>query len=463
MLEAGTQLAGYRIDGVLGRGGMGVVYEATQLALQRTVALKVIGRDLGADEAFRERFRREGLAQAALDHPNVVTVYEAGGEGELLFIAMRLVRGPSLRGLIRAGDLDDGRTLELLIGVADALDAAHERGLVHRDIKPPNVLVGPRDHAYLADFGLTKVTGEQTLTGTDHLLGTIDYLTPEQIKGEPTGPRADQYSLAAVLHECLTGSVPFPKPTQAAVLFAHVSAPPPRVTERRPDLSPAIDHVIARGMAKDPLDRWDTATELIEAAWLALGGEDAEGRPQEGMRGRRTPVLRPTLTDPGRPRRPRPPPGAPTLDDFRVGPGPPPEIETPQTPVPVIARWRRRRGYRGAGPPSPGRGAAGDRGGARRDGAGARPPRRGGDGHGTGAAPGRPRDRRGAGRGAGRRCRRRRHRLRGLRRRPAGARHRSRRRADAAQRARGLVAARRRGAGAGARRRRPARAGSRWR
>src|ERR687895_763358 len=190
---------------------MGVVYEATQLSLNRTVALKILAANLSDDPAFRERFRREGLLQAAIDHPHIVTVYEAGETEHGLFLAMRLVRGPNLKDMVLAREIDAGRTLRILAPVADALDAAHEEGLIHRDVKPQNILVGGRDHAFLADFGLTKLPGEKSLTETGQFLGTLDYVAPEQIVGERATARTDVYAFGAVLCECLTGSVPYPR------------------------------------------------------------------------------------------------------------------------------------------------------------------------------------------------------------------------------------------------------------
>src|SRR3954470_22281717 len=175
LLDRGTIVSGYRIDDVIGHGGMGVVYEATQISLNRTVALKLLAAHLSDDPLFRERFRREGLLQAQLDHPHIVTVHEAGESEYGLFLAMRMIRGPRLKDLIVTGELDAGRTFRLLRTIADALDFAHESGLIHRDVKPQNMLVGARDHAYLADFGLTKLPDSESLTGSGHFVGTIDY------------------------------------------------------------------------------------------------------------------------------------------------------------------------------------------------------------------------------------------------------------------------------------------------
>ena len=269
-MKPGDQVAGYRIESVLGRGGMGVVYEATQLSLNRTVALKVLYPHLSQDPVFRARFRREGELQAAIDHPHIVTVYEAGEAEEGLFLAMRLVRGSTLKDLIVEEDLGGEDAVRLLKPIADALDTAHAAGMTHRDIKPQNILVGARGHAYLADFGLTRSAADRALTKTGQFVGTIDYVSPEQIRGEPAGTASDVYALTAVLYECLCGTVPFPQPSDVAVLNAHMSNPPPRVTSHRPELSPAVDDVIARGMAKEPSERQTSATEMIVQAERAI-------------------------------------------------------------------------------------------------------------------------------------------------------------------------------------------------
>ncbi len=254
---------------------MGVVYRATQLSLNRTVALKILATELSEDGAFRERFRREGLLQAAIDHPHIVTVYEAGDTEHGLFLAMRLIRGPTLKDMILAGELDPARTLRILTQVAGALDTAHDVGLTHRDIKPQNILIGGDDHAYLADFGLTQASDEVSLTETGQFIGTIDYVAPEQVQGVGATARSDVYSLTAVLYEALTGVVPFLRMNEAAVLFAHISEMPPPVTERRSELPAEIDAVIARGMAKNPEERYASAGELVAEAIVAFGDEAA--------------------------------------------------------------------------------------------------------------------------------------------------------------------------------------------
>ncbi len=275
-LDNPTVVAGYRIDGTLGEGGMGTVYRATQLSLERVVALKVLTAELSADPAFRERFRREGLLQAALDHPHIVTVYEAGATDNRLFLAMRMVEGPTLKDLILRRQLDDRRALRLLTQVAEALDAAHAKGLIHRDVKPQNVLVGAGDHAYLADFGLTKGNDDAAMTETGQFVGTIDYISPEQARGTRATARSDVYALTAVLCECLTGRVPFERATEERALLAHLTEPPPRLSEVRSDLPAAMDEVVAQGMAKDPADRPASAGELMLQARRALGAAPGE-------------------------------------------------------------------------------------------------------------------------------------------------------------------------------------------
>lgn len=273
MLRQGDIVAGFRIDGVVAEGGMAIVYRATQQSLNRTVALKVLSGECSGDADFRERFRREGALQATIDHPHIVPVYEAGESEHGLFLAMRLIKGPTLKEKIQAGEIDPQLGLRILGQVAGALDAAHQVGLIHRDVKPQNVLIGDGDHAYLADFGLTKSLQGSTLTATGQMMGTIDYLSPEQARTEAATPRCDVYQFAGVLYECLTGGVPFDRPTEAAVLFAHLTEPPPRLAHKRPELPAPLGDVIARGMAKDAADRYESAGDLMRDAWRVLGTE----------------------------------------------------------------------------------------------------------------------------------------------------------------------------------------------
>jgi Protein kinase domain len=324
MLAIGTTLAGYRIDGVLGQGGMGTVYEATQLSLDRVVALKLLAAHLSNDMAFRARFRREGQVQARLEHPHVVSVYEAGETEQGLFIAMRLVRGRTLKEMINDRELDVPRTLKILAPVAEALDEAHGLGLIHRDIKPQNVLVGRRDHSFLADFGLTKGPTEASLTKTGHFVGTFDYISPEQINGQPASAASDVYSLASVLYECLTGTVPFPRQVEAAILYAHVSEPPPRPSEGRPELPPDLDDVIGRAMAKDPAARQASASELIGDVERTFG---TRAQPTEEPAIPAAPAAEPPGT------RMSPPGGGPVSAD-RTAAGPTAPAPRPAAPRP---------------------------------------------------------------------------------------------------------------------------------
>ena len=330
MLENGVQVHGYRIDRLIGEGGMGVVYEATQLSLDRKVALKLLTAELSADAGFRERFRHEARIQGAMDHPNIVTVHEAGESDYGLFIAMELIRGATLKDLIVGRELDAGRTLRILSQVADALDSAHEFGLIHRDIKPHNILVraGRRDHAFLADFGVTKVRGGTNLTKTGHFVGTVDYMAPEQIRGEPATRETDIYALGTVLYECLSGAVPFPKDSDVAVMYAHLADPPPTITSERPELPPQLDAVISTAMAKDPSERYSSAMRMIEAFEGALG---ADGQAAVSIPG---PVETPQelgLREDGQPETAA---SATSPDATRMAPTPAPPTEVSATPPP---------------------------------------------------------------------------------------------------------------------------------
>jgi hypothetical protein len=278
-LEVGGLLAGYRIESVLGRGGMSVVYLAEHLKLGRKVALKVLASEVAADASFRERFVRESRVAAGLDHPNIVPIYEADEADEHLFIAMRYVRGTDLEGLIHdQGPLPVERAIPIVRQVASALDAAHAQGLAHRDVKPANILIatgagpGATDHAYLSDFGITKRLSYQAgKTRTGELLGTVDYIAPEQIQGSEVDGRTDVYSLGCVLYKSLTGEVPFARPDEIAVLWAHLNEDPPSVTAVRPDLPAGLDTVVATAMAKAPEDRYPTCGEMTAEAQREAG------------------------------------------------------------------------------------------------------------------------------------------------------------------------------------------------
>jgi streptogramin lyase len=270
---AGTDFVGYRMEEVIGRGGMGVVYRAHDLRLKRTVALKLIAPELAFDERFRERFARETELAMALEHPNVVPIYDAGEVDGHLYLAMRLVEGTDLKAVLASdGPLEPARALTICEQVAKALDAAHAKGLVHRDVKPSNVLLDASEHVYLADFGLTRRLEEQgALAGDGRSIGTPAYLAPEQIEGRPVDGRSDVYALGCLLFECLTGSVPFRRASRLAAAWAHLEEEPPSASEPKPELPAASDPIIQRALAKEPDERYPTCAALIVAAEQALG------------------------------------------------------------------------------------------------------------------------------------------------------------------------------------------------
>jgi len=278
-------VAGYRIVSLLGRGGMGVVYEAVQLTLDRPVALKLINPARVDDEEFRARFVRESHVAAGLEHPHVIPVYEAREDGGLLFIAMRLVRGPSLADVLaREAPLAPAHAARLIAQVASALGAAHARGLVHRDVKPANILLHERDHTYLTDFGVTRELGEDGLTTAGELLGTVDYMAPEQCRGERVGPAADIYSLGCVLYEALTGRVPYAEPSEAARIAAHLHDPIPHASEHWPSVPVELDAVLIRALDKDPRRRYISATAFATALAAAVGTEPPSASPPPSPR-----------------------------------------------------------------------------------------------------------------------------------------------------------------------------------
>ncbi len=315
--SVGSEVAGYRLEEQIGRGGMAVVFRARDVQLGRNVALKLLAPVLALDDAFRQRFIRESRAAAAVDHPHIIPIFAAGESDGVLFIAMRYVQGGDVRTLLdNAGALPAGRGADIITQVALALDAAHLHGLVHRDIKPANMLLdsvsdgAQRDHVYLADFGLSKrslsVTG---LTSIGQFLGTPAYVAPEQVEGRPVDGRADLYALACASFEILSGAPPYERDDDLAVMWAHVSAPPPSLSARRPDLPAEIDGVLARAMAKAPADRYPTCLDFALALRRALGLQ----------------VQPPDLVPPaGRPGPPEPP-GPP-----RPGAHPPTEISMPR-------------------------------------------------------------------------------------------------------------------------------------
>jgi len=274
-LGPGSVVAGYVLEKLVGVGGMAAVFRARDERLGRVVALKL----LAGDEVVRKRFVREARAVAAVDHPHIIPVYEAGEAGGVMFIAMRFVAGDDLRLVVsRQGALRPRRAAAFISPVASALDAAHDAGLVHRDVKPANMLVdvgpGRPEHVYLSDFGVARgMLSSSGLTRAGQFLGTPDYASPEQISGGTVDGRADQYALGCVAYTLLSGSVPFRREVPMAVLYAHVSAPPPRVTAARPELPAAVNDVLARALAKDPDDRYGSCGAFADALREALGQE----------------------------------------------------------------------------------------------------------------------------------------------------------------------------------------------
>jgi serine/threonine protein kinase/CHASE2 domain-containing sensor protein len=275
VLTARSVIAGYRIEQEIGRGGMGVVYRASQLHLERPVALKLIRPEFAQSSLYRARFERESRLAAAVSHPNVIPVIDAGDDAGLLYLAMQFISGINLASVLKGTGLLDPHDAALLLHqIAGALDAAHDQGLVHRDVKPANIVLRAEDpsHALLTDFGLAKnlATGDE-VTQLEGWAGTIDYLAPEQLEGGQVDHRADIYALTAVLYHCLTGSVPFPREETFAKIAAHMNAPRPSATRIRPDLPAAIDLVIARGMAVSPADRHPSAGAVAADAGSVLG------------------------------------------------------------------------------------------------------------------------------------------------------------------------------------------------
>jgi serine/threonine protein kinase len=340
--SAGAQIASYQLEEEIGRGGMAVVYRARDVRLGRWVALKVLAPAYVQDEAFRQRFIRESRTAAAVEHPNIIPIFDAGEAGGVLYIAMRYVAGQDVHSLLHsAGRLPLARALGIVGQVASALDAAHACGLVHRDVKPANMLLGGMadtgraDHVYLSDFGISKqLNATSSLTLTGQVLGTLNYLAPEQIEGRQVDGRADAYALACTAFELLAGSPPFRRDENMAVMWAQLNAPPPRLTSLWADLPPAVDQVMARALAKSPAERYPSCLAFSAALQQACA-----------------PVLEGTARPAGSPPPPGPPPrparpAAPTAADPPPSPAPPPATapaapaaEPPRpatTPMPVL-------------------------------------------------------------------------------------------------------------------------------
>jgi serine/threonine protein kinase len=266
----GREILGYRVESLVGRGGMGVVYRASDMRLKRSVALKLVVPELSQDDEFRARFLEETELATSLEHPNVVPIYDAGEVDGQLYLAMRYVEGSDLKALLaRDGPLEPARAVVIAAQIAAALDAAHEHGLVHRDVKPSNVLLDANEHVYLTDFGLARRLGDESSGDAGQSLGTPAYASPEQAAGGDVDGRADVYGLGCLLYECLAGTVPFPRTSELAVLFAHLHETPPPIAAY-----PQLDPVMATALAKDRDDRYQSCGDLVDAAREALGLRD---------------------------------------------------------------------------------------------------------------------------------------------------------------------------------------------
>ena len=294
-LTPSSTFAGYRIERELGRGGMGVVYRAVRLADRKSVALKVVSAERAADARFRRRFEREGRLAAGLDHPHLVPLYDVGVRDGTPYLAMAFIDGVDLETLLaERGPLHPRFAAAVISQVASALDAAHATGLVHRDVKPGNVLLQPRQdgvHAYLTDFGLAKQVDSQSgLTRTGHWVGTLDYAAPEQFQAEATDHRTDVYALGCVLHETLAGSIPYPRSRDVDKMTAHIAGPPPPASEVNPAVPEAFDAVVRKAMARLPDDRYQSAGQLARAALEAAQGSGQGPADPIGLTPRSHPV-----------------------------------------------------------------------------------------------------------------------------------------------------------------------------
>ncbi|MDT5146253.1 MAG: serine/threonine protein kinase, bacterial [Mycobacterium sp.] len=269
--RVGTTFGNYNITRLLGKGGGGVVYEAYDTGKGRTVALKILADEFSANTTFRTRFQRESRVAAMLHEPHVIPIHDWGEVDGNLYIDMRLVQGQTLSDLIADGPLDPNRAVAIIGQVAAALDAAHAEGLIHRDVKPQNIIVTPADFVYLVDFGIAQTKADPRLTTAGIQIGTLNYMAPERFSDKVTTPAVDVYSLACVLHETLTGDAPFAGDSIEHLVAAHIAVPPPRPSVANPNLPAALDEVVARGMAKHPDDRYGTAGGLARAAQRALG------------------------------------------------------------------------------------------------------------------------------------------------------------------------------------------------
>jgi serine/threonine protein kinase len=326
-LAEGVEFAGYRIERRLGRGGMGILYLAVEPGLERRVALKLIAPEAAADEVFRRRFAEESRIAASIEHPNVVPIYAAGEEGGVPYIAMRYVAGSDLaRRVARAGRLKPAEAAALIYQVGNGLDAIHAAGLIHRDVKPANVLLSGdegAEHAYITDFGVARnVATNSGITQTGRFVGTLDYVAPEQISGGEIDARADVYALGCLLFKLLTGDVPYPKDGEAARLYAHLNDPPPAPSLHATEVPMALDDVVIRAMSKLPEDRYPSAGDLGRAAVAALRGERPTLPERTVAKGAAATRTAETIA-PAEPRE-EAPPKPPTSPTRQLPPDPPP-------------------------------------------------------------------------------------------------------------------------------------------
>src|SRR5215207_1406126 len=282
--QAWSQISRYELIAEIGRGGMGVVYRAYEPALDRTIALKMLAPELANQPGFVARLRREAISAARLRHPNIALLYEFGQADDTAFLAMEYLPGRSLRQLLEAGPLPAERVINILDQIGQALDYAHSMGIVHRDVKPSNILVSPAEQAMLIDFGLAEVSECTLLTADSAVLGTPHYMAPEQAAGRGSGERGDQYALAAVAYEMLTGVPPFHGRAATAVVHAHIYELPPPPTERRPTLPVAVNAVLLRGLAKQPQDRYPALAEVVLLVALLARGNTGSTALRDGAR-----------------------------------------------------------------------------------------------------------------------------------------------------------------------------------
>ncbi|MGE2816114.1 serine/threonine-protein kinase [Mycobacterium heidelbergense] len=283
--RVGTTFGKYNITRLLGKGGGGVVYEAYDTGKRRTVALKILADEFSANDTFRTRFERESQAAAMLQEPHVIPIHDWGEIDGSLYIDMRMVQGQTLLDLIAEGPLPPARAVAIVSQVAAALDAAHAEGLIHRDVKPQNIIVTPADFVYLVDFGIAQTKGDPRLTTVGTQIGTLNYMAPERFNDKATTPTVDVYSLACVLYESLTGDAPFAGDSLEHLVAAHLALPPPRPSLANRRVPAALDEVVARGMAKHPDDRYATAGGLARAAQRAVGsgGDDLTDAMTSGL------------------------------------------------------------------------------------------------------------------------------------------------------------------------------------